>query len=345
MPDVDFGAIGAQVEANLSSGGDGTNANVASATPSAPPQTATPSTPAAPQQTANGQQPVAAPSSAEDLIEVRFPDGRTETIARKDLPNAILMQRDYTQKTQRLAEREKQFQPILTAAQQLAQEREQITQLFSNPAALAQFAQEQYGAEFARLFQPSDPNPIPGVAPDDIITAQQAAQIAEQRTQAYLSGLQQKLQQLESRFEGKTKEVVEQGIQQLKDSQEVATHQKALDAHVDSLFEAHPLLKAVPEMGDALRFRVFNRNPQTQEEAMKYLSEEAVRQEKALQREFENLNKAALAGKAKLASTGIEPPGGVGVQPEPQSFKKKDGSIDWKALSGAATDFVANSRR
>lgn len=344
MPDVDFGAIGAQVQAHLEAGGDGTtstNAPDASGT-SAPSATPTPVPSAQP---AQGQQAAGTPApSAEDLIEVQFPDGRTETIARKDLPNAILMHRDYTQKTQKLAEREKQFQPILSAAQQLAAEREQISQLFNNPQQLAKFAQETYGAEFAKLFAPQGPG-LQGVAPDDIITAQQAAEIADVRTQAYINQLQQRLQELEGKFEAKTKAVVEKGIQELTDSQQIAAHQKVLDAHVQSLFEANPLLKAVPEMEDALRFRVYNRNPQSEAEAMKMLTEEADKQAKALQRQFEDLNKQALAGKAKLSTHGVEPPGGVGVQPEPQSFKKKDGSIDWNALSGAATEFVKNSRR
>lgn len=344
MSEVDFGAIGAQVQAHLDSGGDGTTAD-ASATQNAPVANAT--SPAAAAAPASGTPQAAAPNPADEVIEVTFSDGRVEQIARKDLPNAILMQRDYTQKTQKLAEMQRQMQPIAQAATQLAQEREQIAALFQNPQLLAKFAQETYGAEFAKLFTPQQQAAMQqqGLSPDDIITAQQASDIAEQRTQAYMQQMQARLHELESRFEQKTQRVVQQGIQELQDSQEIAAHQKVLDKHVDSLLDANPLLKAIPEMGDALRFRVFTRNPQTQEEAMRLLSEEADRQGKALEKQFEERQKQALAGKAKLTTHGTEPPGGVGVQPTPVEFKKKDGSIDWKALSGAAEAFVSNSRR
>lgn len=348
MADIDFGAIAAQIQQATS---DGTvNTPPSGGTPASAP--AAPSAPAsaAPAAPAPGQAASGNPNPAEDLIEVQFKDGRVEKIARADLPNAVLMQRDYTKKTQELAEQRKQFEPIAQAYQELTAERQQVAQLFQNPQLLAQFIQKQYGPQFVQALQAlNQPDPLAAVNSDDVVTAQQAALIAqrqaEQQANALVEVVQQRLQELEQRFTEKTNVSVQAGMKQLEDSQEIAAQMKVFDAHVANLLNEHPILQAMPEMEDAIRFRVIQREPSSPEEAKKFLTEEVERQAKAFESKFTELQKQAIAGKAKLTSHGIEPPGGQGVQPEPKNYKTPKGETDWKSLAGSATDYLNQFRK
>jgi hypothetical protein len=287
----------------------------------------------------------AKPSPAEDLIEIEFPDGRREQLTRQQIRDGYLRQQDYTRKTQEIAEHRKQLAPIAEAYQQLATEREQIGQLFQNPQLLAQWAAQNYGPQYAQLVQQALTGQMPaGASPDDIVTAQQAALIAQQQAAVYAQQLEQRVNTLQQQLEGRTQQIVQKGIQELETSQEVAKQSQVIDAHITSLFNQHPILSAVPEMEDALRFRVFSREPQTADEALRFFTEEADRQAKVLESKFNEINKRVVVEKTKLATHGIEPPGGAGVQPEPRQFRTKNGDIDWKGLSGAATDFM-NQRK
>lgn len=343
MSELDFGAISAQVTEFLG------QPNAEGATPSftredspvAPPASAAPPAAPVPGQVASGN-----PAPVEDLIEVQFKDGRTEKLSRQQIADGVLMQRDYTKKTQELAEHRKQLEPIATAYQQLTQEQQDIQALFKDPQLLAQFINQTYGTQFSQILaQLNQPNPLTGVQNDDVITAQQAAAIAREQTTQHVAAVQQRLQELEQRFEAKTQAAVQAGMQQLETSQSVAAQQKVLDAHLTGLFEAHPILGSIPEMEDVIRFRVISRAPSSPEEAQKMLTEEATKQVKALETKFSELQKTAIAGKQKLATHGIEPPGGQGVQPEPRGFKTKDGGIDWKNLSASALQYMDNGKK
>lgn len=343
MSEVDFGAIAAQVTQAMNDGT--TSTPPAGGTPESAPAAA-----AAPAASPDGQAASGNPNPAEDLIEVQFSDGRVEKIARKDLPNAILMQRDYTKKTQELAEHRKQFEPIAQAYQQLAAERQQVSQLFQNPQLLAQFINSQYGPQFVQALQAmNQPDPLAAVQGGDVVTAEQAAIIAQRQAEAQANALVQavqgRLQELEQRFEQKTAASVQQGVTQLEQSQAIAAQMKVLDAHVANIFTENPILSAVPEMEDAIRFRVIQRNPSDEKEAMKMLTEEAQKQVKALETKFTELQKQSVANKQRLTSHGVEPPGGQGVQPEPKSYTKKDGSLDWKSLGSSAADYLNQRQR
>lgn len=91
------------------------------------------------------------PTAPDDMLYTVTVDGKPEQVSVKELSNGYLRQRDYTQKTQALAEERRQLEPQKA---QVSQERQQYAQLLP---LVVQFLQTQHPPEPPPQLIDSDP--------------------------------------------------------------------------------------------------------------------------------------------------------------------------------------------
>jgi len=320
--ELDFGQISQQVSEYLKNPDSGTAETPTPASDS-PVEAATPAPDGAPAPAGQAPPP-------EPMVEVDFGNGKVEKLTAKQIKEGWLRQQDYTKKTQELAEHRKQLEPIATAYQKAMEEREQIKELLSDPRALMYLLQQQVAAQG------------PVMDPNEPITAGQAQQYLSAQAQQ----LQQRIEQLEQKLVKGVNETRQVAAQEAQDLIETARHAESINATISSIYEEHPVLQSVPEMEDLMRWRVAQRKPQTIEEANTAFKEVGAELAKAINDKFVALNKQQVVTQQKLVTHGIEPPGGAGPQPSPESFRDpKTGAVDWKKLSAAATSYMDSRKR
>lgn len=285
--------------------------------------TQTPTTPNA----ATGQPPVEEPT-----VEIELPDGK-RTLTAKEIRDGYLRQQDYTRKTQEVAEMRRQAEQVYRAYQQMAQEREQLQDFFSNEENVLKLVAQQYGPQaMQRLMNMlAGQQQQPEIRPDSPATVEQAARIADMKARQ----LEQKIAQLEQQF-GKN---VDERVQQFREEQETMEYKKVIDPVVSKIFEDNPVLSAVDGMEEVIRYKVFRMNPQTVQEAVAAFQSVAKEQVEKLNQKYVELNKQQAVKRQKLVSGGTEPPGGQAPMPEPRTFRKGN-DVDWKGISKQAEEYM-----
>lgn len=285
--------------------------------------TQTPTTPNA----ATGQPPVEEPT-----VEIELPDGK-RTLTVKEIRDGYLRQQDYTRKTQEVAEMRRQAEQVYRAYQQMAQEREQLQEFFSNEENVLKLVAQQYGPQaMQRLMNMlAGQQQQPEIRPDSPATVEQAVRIADMKARQ----LEQKIAQLEQQF-GKN---VDERVQQFREEQETMEYKKVIDPVVSKIFEDNPVLSAVDGMEEVIRYKVFRMNPQTVQEAVAAFQSVAKEQVEKLNQKYVELNKQQAVKRQKLVSGGTEPPGGQAPMPEPRTFRKGN-DVDWKGISKQAEEYM-----
>lgn len=276
------------------------------------------------------------PNVEEPTVEVELSPGKKEklTVSQlKEWRDSGLRQQDYTKKTQEIAEMRRQAEQVYRAYQQMAQEREQLREFFSNEENVLRLVAEQYGPQaMQRLMQTlAGQQAQPQITPDSPATVEQAQRIAEQQARA----LQAEMAKLQAQLEQTT----EDKLNKLRYEQEVTEYKKVLDPVVQRIFEDNPILSAIDGMEEVIRFKVYQRNPQTPQEAIEAFNAVAKEQVERLNQKYNDLNKQRLVSKQKLVSQGIEPPGGQPPQPEAKKYRKGN-DVDWKAISADAEAYM-----
>lgn len=281
--------------------------------------------------TASGQT-----QSADPTVELEVAPGKVEKVPLtqvKEWRENGLRQADYTRKTQEIAEMRRQAEQVYRAYEQMARERAELQDFFSDESNVLRLVAENYGPQaMTRLMSMlAGQQQQPQVSPDSPATLAQAQEIAARQAAALQRQIEQAQQQL-----GQT---VDQKLQALKYEQETEGYKKVLDPVVHKILEDNPLLSAVDGMEELIRFKVFQRKPQTTEDAIAAFHEVAQEQVNKLQAKFTEINKQSVIQKQKLASQGIEPPGGQAPSAEPKRFRKGN-DIDWKAISAEASNYL-----
>lgn len=255
----------------------------------------------------------------DDGIDLEIAPGKTERFTKSQLADFYkghLRQDDYTRKTQELATQRKQFEQALPQIERLYQEHQALVQLIEDKDKLTKWMQTR--------FQQQGQEP-----------SSQEVQAVKQQEQK-IAALMQHIQQLEGRMQQQGQQFVTQTRAEI----ETAQLSEKVDAHLQGIFKDMPALSAIDNVEDILRFKVFNRNPQTLDEAKQFFSEEA----KGL---VEKVKKAfgvqVQQQAAPAAPRGIEPPGGAGsAPPQKPSYKGKDGRVDFNKVGDAADEFLRN---
>lgn len=262
-----------------------------------------------------------------DAFELEVAPGKREKFTREqllDFYKGNLRQQDYTRKTQELAAQRAQVEQFLPAYQQMLSEREQLAQFLNDRKAIAKYLAEAFEPE-------QDPNEaLTRKSLEDTLTRQQATQA-------------QRIQELERQLQyaqGQTREALQSEIT---NRVEELKYSMQIDPHVKTLFKENPVLELIPNAEDVIRFQVFQMQPQTIEETLNAFSQVT----KGLVEKLGNHFKATApegAGAPPAPAKKVvtpEPPGGLGSPaPQPTSFKKKDGSIDWDLVEASAKAFL-----
>lgn len=256
----------------------------------------------------------------DDGIDLEIAPGKTERFTKAQLADFYkghLRQDDYTRKTQELATQRKQFEQALPQIERLYQEHQALVQLIEDKDKLTKWMQTR--------FQQQGQEP-----------SSQEVQAVKQQEQK-IAALMQHIQKLEGRMQQQGQEFVTQTRAEI----ETAQLSEKVDAHLQGIFKDMPALSAIDNVEDILRFKVFNRNPQTLDEAKQFFSEEAKGLVEKVKKAFGVQVQAPPQGGG--APRGIEPPGGAGsAPPQKPSYKGKDGRVDFNKVGDAADEFLRN---
>lgn len=232
----------------------------------------------------------AAPATppVEDLWEVKV-NGKTFKAPREEVIAGYSRTQDYTAKTMKLAERERELERVVHEHRQLAAEREQIRQFLQDRAALTEYLKHLQGFE----------------SPEQPVTAAQLQAHLERQAAMRQQEMQQHMAQMAAELEVR---------------QTAAQYSQAIDSTIAQALEQNPELKSVRRIERILRDEVAERRPSTLEEAQQLFLEVAKEQAEGLRNFAAAEKKKAAIAQSKVAS-GIEPPGGTGVQKAAPSFK------------------------
>lgn len=325
--------------------------------PSAPDAAAPVATPAPAAATDEGT-PAETPGVAAEAAEQKIADLTDDTLVKvivdgeevlkpwKEAKSELSGRFKFTSEMQRLATERK----AVTAAQeqqaqqqqalaQLQQERNQLAALLQNPQLLQQYAQQ--------VAQPQAPTAESVLAQlgfnnqDEIVTVADAMKIAQhlsnmqvtQATGALQHQFQQAFEQLAAR-----EAVIKQDI---RDAQETESYISSLNDTFTETLKANPILSAVPQVEELIRYEVSRMNPATLEDAQDAIQKVAGEIVESLNQRFIEQNKSKVIAKQKLATQTIEPPVGTGVQPQPiQAVDSKTGKVNWDQLRKQAESYL-----
>ena len=286
----------------------------------------------------------------EDLITVPDGDGSFKRISvaqfrdeRKQIDNERMMRADYTRKTQELATYRKQVE---TAYQQQLQQqlealRNEAIQTLANPQRVAEIWRQHYGDKYAQVVQQLTPQQFD---PNEIADVGQVQKLVSQQVQQ----LQQQIQAAQQNIAATTQRELASVQQRIRDEQEAAQYGKDINTTIEAAFNKNPILNTLEGFEDVLRWKVHTRLQQDYQNgipadvnrAKELFQQFADEQANKLNAEWQNQQKRQLADKAKMVNTSIEPPGGVGIQPQPKQYRKADGSVDWKSIGQGAQAYL-----
>lgn len=272
-----------------------------------------------------------APVSAtltDDMLVPVIVDGEEQLLPWGEAKGKISGGLKFTKNMQDLAKQRTAF------AQQQAEQtklREDVTKydtFLKDPKAILSYVQ----SAFPQLFQQPE---VVADNPDEIATVGQARAIAQQQAAAIAEQI------------ANVKTFVQNSIdnrqQELAHNAKIATHQTAINSTLADIYKTNPVLKAIPNSEDLIRFEVSQLyTPQmTEPEALEAFRTVAAGMVEDISKHYKANQKieAVAKVKANLESHSIEPAGGAAPQPKPASFKDSSGQIDWKRVTQAARDF------
>jgi hypothetical protein len=262
------------------------------------------------------------PPVSPEAYELEVAPGKRERFTQQqliDFYKGHLRQEDYTRKTQELAEQRKQLEEVQPRIAQLYQEHQAMLQLLEDKEKLEKYRQERFK---------ETPPPSPDFDPAKWQQQEQQVQALHKQIQYLQQQLTQQPQTL---------------IQQTRQEIETAQLSQHVDAHIASIFEQQKLLSVIDNAEDILRFKVFQKNPQTLDEAKKFFTEAAQEMVDKISGHFKATNTKPITSKPKGS---IEPPGGAGSPaPNPTSYKGKDGKVDWSKVDQMAEAFLESYKQ
>lgn len=278
--------------------------------------------------------PVVAPSPqdlADDALVRITVDGEEQILPWSEARGKISGGLKFTKNMQDLAKQRTDLANELTSLNKLRTERAALEQFLNNEEAVTGFVKNK----FPHLFQTPSGQPAAQAAdynPDEIATLGQARSIAQQQADAVTKQI------------GEVKNFVATSIaeanQQIADRQETARHASAINNTLTDIYSKNPVLNAIPNSQDLLRFEVSKMQPRTQEEALEAFRTVAAGMVEEVGKHFKANQKIQVvaAAKAKLESKSIEPAGGSSPQLKPTSYKNADGQVDWARVKKLAME-------
>lgn len=258
----------------------------------------TPEATAAPKETTPAPDPAqedsAQSASTEDLKTYKIKvDGRELVVTERDLLEGHMRHRDYTQKTQTLAERERQLaaveQQFKAREAQYQAELQGIEQFLNSPEAIQTYMQKAFGQNLldAQADQPNTP-----------LTRQQVAAIARESANEVRTQIQREFAHAQQQAM-----MAEQQVQR-------SRLQSTLDAHVNGLLDKYPTLKKLEDVEELLYADASKAGVRDINAALAALSDAAARRDAAIRAIAAEEQKQTAVQAARLRATSTEPAGG-----------------------------------
>lgn len=270
-------------------------------------------------------------ASPEDLKTYEIVvDGQTLTVTEADLKAGHMRQRDYTQKTQRLAEQERQVTARVQAFE--AQVNAQAAEL----DAIDRFLQDEQAiqAYTAKAFRRLPAAPLAAAAAGASAATPDAIAYADQLRQATETQLAQVRAESQARVDA-----LEQRQAALARQTQTAAISREVDAHIETILTKHPDLRKFESITDELIGDAGRYAPRSIEEAKTRLTEAAERRIATIQSIATEQKKVAAVKAAQLTKTSPEPPGGS--TPRQAAAKTLSmGDVDRKTRLAEAQEYL-----
>jgi hypothetical protein len=160
------------------------------------------------------------------------------------------------------------------------------------------------------------------------MTQGQAMQLAQ--------ALSERVQQIESGIGTRAEAVRKEAEQYVEDRLAVANYAESINQTLDGAYKQYPVLKALPEIEDILRYRVAQSQPESIEQTREAFQAAAKELAQSLGAVYAAQQQQQVVQRQALTTQGIEPPGGAVPQPPQESYRQADGKLDWKKMREAA---------
>lgn len=286
----------------------------------------------------------------------------------------MMLHRTFTQNQQRLAQERKQFETERTTLAEKASRAEKLERVMTDPDLLARYAianpvmaqalAAKFGTTVAAATVNADPR-LAAAANASVAASQSAPQIPAQNQEELVNFgelnqvVGQRLAELQSRvdltFEEKAQallgmieeragQIVDTKLNELRDAHEVSTLNTQITKVIGENLEANPMLKAIPQIDQLIRFEVSKMQPESHEQLVEAINAVTQGIVEGLNETYNKTRSAALIKKEQIAKEGIEPPVGAPVNnivQKEENFMLPGGKYDWKALARKAKATLA----
>lgn len=287
---------------------------------------------------------VATPA-AEEVKKWKVKDNGEELeVDETELVNGHLRFRDYTRKTQTLAEERKAVEAQKTA---LSEREQKINALLSDAENVARYYEFLTGSKLtpaqAKRVEAGLTPTAGGGNPDEVATLKEAEQLAKTQADSLRQQIEQEMLEKLARTQQWTQEQIQQAQLNAEVQRNAAAYQQDIATTIDALATEHKILSDAydkQELEDLLCKDVMRLEPKTLAEAKKFLIDAAKDRAERLERVYGERVKAAALQKGKLASEGIEPRGGSA--PAIPAAKHKLGD---KALTQSAIAYMESFKK
>lgn len=274
-------------------------------------------------------EPAKTPASQELRTFEIVVDGQKLTVTEDDLKAGHMRHRDYTQKTQKIAEKEREFQAKeqAWAAERaaIAQELQAIDQFLRDQAALKTYMDKAFGVAAAP----------PQIDPNKPLTAADVAEIARYNAEQVRLNMQREV--FAARQEAALAAQTE--AQRALSAVQREKLEGEIDRHISTILDKYPVLRKFEGIDEELIGDATKLAPKNLEDAKRALVQVAERRVATIKAIAEEEKKAAATAAAKLKKTSPEPPGGQAIKPKPGRKLTLDSS-DRKTLLDAGVEDV-----
>lgn len=255
-------------------------------------------------------------------------DGQELEVTEDDLKSGHMRHRDYTQKTQQIAARERQLDSEKQAWQAEIQKRDleldRIDQFLRNQNAIEAYVGKAFGAKVPVNMPVLDPNQPP--------TAAQVAEIARYNAEQIRLQTEQQLNELRRETQTVRQQAVEGQNAVIREKLE-----SQVKAHISTILEKYPILKKFEDIEEELMQDAARRGARNLDEAKVQLSAAADRRFATVKAIADDEKKQTAIKAAELKRNSSQPPGGTAPRPAPAKKLTLD-SRDAKALRAAAEE-------
>jgi hypothetical protein len=261
----------------------------------------------------------------------------------EELKNGHLRFRDYTRKTQAVAEDRK---AVAAEKAALAEREQKINALLSDAENVAQYYEFLTGkkltpAQEARVEQGLTPT-AGTPRGDEVATLDEAQKLAKTQVDGLRADLEKEMLEKVARTQAWTQEQILAAQHAVEMKRNAAVYESEINATISALATEHPSLSHAydkEELEQLLVADVMKHEPKSMGEAKKLLIDAAKSRAERLDKSFVQRQKEAAVGKQNLVDNGIEPAGGVA--PGIPATKHKLGD---KALTQSAIAFMEASK-